>query len=91
MCPCHIQLQSTDPTNDDALAGQSDTPITSQPVEVVDETKLVVPLSCHHHQIFHSNSFVNLVNNCAVCTENYLFLFLVYICLHINLKNISHK
>ena len=36
------QMQSADVTNDDALGGQSDTPITAQPVEVVDETKFVL-------------------------------------------------
>ena len=34
-------MQSADVTNEDAMGGQSDTPITAQPVEVVDETKLV--------------------------------------------------
>ena len=38
-------------------------------------------------KICYSNKFVKLMKKCAACTELFiLILFLVYICLHVNLK-----
>ena len=66
-------MQSADVTNEDAMGGQSDTPITAQPVEVVDETKLVAlrvppipPPTPAHHLLHYFIDKYKLMNNSTI-------------------------